>query len=950
VKAKVVALSETGSDSTQIRSYIINAYNTWSIQPEYLLLVGDKYQIPFPYYYHPYSIISFSDNYYANVTGDFHNELYHGRLWVSDTTQVQTVVAKILGYEKNPCLTDSLWFRKGVTIVNEYEQGQPPSDSLYWEDARYAMQWMLNAGYVHIDSFSFVLGHDSSDVIDAINDGRTYILYRGIGFNDWLWPFQGINPAQMNNGFKMPVVLSATCATIEGIGRNWLVAGNPNQPKGVVGFFGTTTSLYAAAEMRSALCRGTTASLFGDTLGNLGKAAEAGRLQYYAQFQDLIDYHSWTLLGDPEMIVWTDTPKELLVGHNMYFTTGICTTTVFVQHNSTPIKGALVCAMAKSDSSFYHYGYTDNSGGIQFIDTLHSPGDSVYITVTGRNLKPYHNARPVLYTGGPYVRLYSYRTLDSLGGNGDCIANPGEDIEIPIVLRNWGNTTAYGVSAVIEKKFPDSNFVLYDTIKNIGDIAPYESICIYPDGYNALIDSNCPDLHLIDLHLYISDSNKSTWLSDLDFTVHSPVLLYEDFYFNGYVQYTPTGVINEITVTLLNVGSGLATNTTGKISCHDTLMTIIDSVAVFYDILPDSLGSNEENPFIITTASGIPPCCPIDITLEVIYGACIDTFSFRVYVGQEDYIIWDPDPNHSSGPIIKSILDSLEFRGTYAADFPFGIISIYKSAFVCAGVYPYNYLIADTSLAGQQIDYYLQAQGGRVFLEGGDIWFDPLSNHGYNFGPLFRIDPMYNSIGLFQGAIGCNGTFTENMNFAYGGEATMLDYIDSTGGSQIIFNKMNSNYGCGVAAGNRTVGLSFELGGLIDTLPPSTKLALVDSIMKYFSITPTGITESKQVSVTPVLSLTCHPNPTRQMTNIRFMIQDTGPMIEQKNNRAELKIYDISGRLVKSFQLPASNLSSSNSVTWDGSDDLGRRLAQGVYFVHLQTADFKEVVKTILLH
>jgi hypothetical protein len=37
MKAKIVTLSETGSDSTQIRNYIMNAYNTWSIQPEYLL-------------------------------------------------------------------------------------------------------------------------------------------------------------------------------------------------------------------------------------------------------------------------------------------------------------------------------------------------------------------------------------------------------------------------------------------------------------------------------------------------------------------------------------------------------------------------------------------------------------------------------------------------------------------------------------------------------------------------------------------------------------------------------------------------------------------------------------------------------------------------------------------------------------------------------------------------
>ncbi|MCK4255891.1 hypothetical protein KAX35_03300, partial [candidate division WOR-3 bacterium] len=43
---KVAKLSETGSSSAQIRSYITNAYNTWEPRPEYVLLVGDDNIIP----------------------------------------------------------------------------------------------------------------------------------------------------------------------------------------------------------------------------------------------------------------------------------------------------------------------------------------------------------------------------------------------------------------------------------------------------------------------------------------------------------------------------------------------------------------------------------------------------------------------------------------------------------------------------------------------------------------------------------------------------------------------------------------------------------------------------------------------------------------------------------------------------------------------------------------
>ncbi len=945
MKAKIVTLSETGSDSTQIRSYIVNAYNTWDIRPEYLLIVGTKYQVPFPHYYHSFNLISFSDNYYANMTGDFHNELYHGRLWVSDTAQLRTVIAKILGYEKIPYTTDPLWFRKGATIVNEYEPGQPPSDSLYWADARFAIQHMANAGYVHIDSFSYSLGHDSADVINAINDGRTYILYRGLAGGDWTWPFAGIHAAQMTNGFKMPVVLSVTCATIEGIGHDWLVAGTATQPRGVVGFYGTTTSLFAAAEMRSALCLGTTASLFGNATGNLGKAAEAGRLEYYSQFQDLIEYHSWILLGDPEMQMWTDTPKDFTVGHNMYFTTGICTTTVIVEHGAAPVESALVCVAAKFDSTFYHYGYTSNSGNVQFVDTLHIPGDSVYITVTGHNYRPFHNVRPVLYANGPYVRLYSFDLLDSIIGNNDNIANPGEDIEIPFVLRNWGNDTAYDVSSMIEKLTQDTNFVLYDTFKTIGNVAPYTNVNIGPDGYNVFIDSSCPDLHEIDLCLQINDTNNNTWVSEFSFTVHAPTISVSNYYFNGHVKYTPPGAGNQLTVELFNSGSCTAENVTGKISCGDTLFTVTDSFANFGDILSDSLGSNEANPFGISTSGNAPPCYPVELELVITTGVIIDTFHFTVYIGQKDYLLWDPDPNHSSGPLIRDMLNSMEFYGTYATDLPYGLLSIYRSLFVCTGIYPNNYFMSETSFAGTQISYYIEEQGGKVYMEGGDVWYDALGNNGYNFGPLFGIDPEYNSIGLFQGLNGCSTTFTEGMSFTYSGEATLIDYIDSIGGSQLIFKKRNSNYGCGVAQANRTVGLSFELGSLADSIPPSTRLALIDSIMEYFAIPPTGIHGAQEFISAPLVTLTCHPNPFRQMTDIHYTIHDPRCTIHDLS----LGIYDVAGRLVRSFDPESSIENHASMFLWDGRDDSGRELAQGIYFIHLTAKGLEKTLKTILL-
>jgi hypothetical protein len=72
-------------------------------------------------------------------------------------------------------------------------------------------------------------------------------------------------------------------------------------------------------------------------------------------------------------------------------------------------------------------------------------------------------------------------------------------------------------------------------------------------------------------------------------------------------------------------------------------------------------------------------------------------------------------------------------------------------------------------------------------------------------------------------------------------------------------------------------------------------------------------------------SLTVFPNPFTENLNITCQIVG--------QNGANLKVYDVTGRLVKQFVLP-SNV-SFNNIIWDGVDDNGRTVPQGVYFLHI---------------
>jgi len=83
------------------------------------------------------------------------------------------------------------------------------------------------------------------------------------------------------------------------------------------------------------------------------------------------------------------------------------------------------------------------------------------------------------------------------------------------------------------------------------------------------------------------------------------------------------------------------------------------------------------------------------------------------------------------------------------------------------------------------------------------------------------------------------------------------------------------------------------------------------------------------------------PNPFNKNLDIRYQMPD-------KSQRISLKIYDATGRLAKTFNLP-SNIGNLSSISWDGTDDTGIRLPNGIYFLELKSGDESMTEKVIML-
>jgi len=103
---------------------------------------------------------------------------------------------------------------------------------------------------------------------------------------------------------------------------------------------------------------------------------------------------------------------------------------------------------------------------------------------------------------------------------------------------------------------------------------------------------------------------------------------------------------------------------------------------------------------------------------------------------------------------------------------------------------------------------------------------------------------------------------------------------------------------------------------------------------------------SEQVSKSMGIGLQVYPNPFRNAVSIKFQIPEQGVASSQKSV-VSIKIYDANGRLVRQFNHLTNYL--FNQIVWDGTDDSGRRLPAGIYFIRVESDEFKETEKVILL-
>ena len=85
----------------------------------------------------------------------------------------------------------------------------------------------------------------------------------------------------------------------------------------------------------------------------------------------------------------------------------------------------------------------------------------------------------------------------------------------------------------------------------------------------------------------------------------------------------------------------------------------------------------------------------------------------------------------------------------------------------------------------------------------------------------------------------------------------------------------------------------------------------------------------------------CVPNPFNPLTTLRYDLPEPA--------RVGLRIYDLSGRLVRVLAQGEVIGAGRHEAVWNGRDEAGRTASAGVYFCRLEAGAFRQTRRMTLL-
>lgn len=980
--AKFSDIGATSNNPTIIHDYIQDVYFNWDTPPTYVLIVGDdgifpKKIVTYPDYSFPW------ESYFAAVEGDdYFPEMMVGRFTNQGDYRMQVMINKFTMYERTPLIDGTDWFKKGICCSNNAYESQV-------ETKRFAYGCMTeDGGFTHVDTlmsdggWSWDCSMDLNDVMGAVNEGRSYLNYRGEGwYYGWYancYDFSTSDVYDLNNGEKFTFVTSIGCgvAMFDTYGDNncfgeaWVEMGTLDEPRGGIGFIGPTSNTHTTYNNR--IDKGIYVGMFREGMDTPGQALARGKLYMYNVFGNefWVEYHYkiFCVLGDPSLHIWKDVPKMVEVTHAENIPVGNNNLEVDVTFlgSGLPADSAMVVVTGENVFATAH---CDDEGHVVIPVTVPTE-ETLTVTVRGGNVYPHQSTVEVVQPT-ELVEPEGEPEMTDINGNNDGLINPNEDCDIAFTLKNWGNFIVNNVQATLASGDPNVSVTTGGPV-DYGNMDPGQVVT--GDAFEFHVNETCPVAETISLTLEVT-TDLSTWDYNFDFEISGCQLAQQNYLVGDDWNPNPNfrmdpGETVRLYFSVLNDGQDIAPEVMGTLSSTDPYITVDDDYADFGTIQMEETGIDTVDYFMVT----IDPECPtgymaqFTLELETQNGYYPYSMTTEIelpvalpvpsdYTGPDDYgyyafantdSFFDQTPEYDWVEISgagEDISMAGETDYTETVDLPFTFkyygleydqLRISTDGWLAMGsgvqTAPVNYALPHNDNVSNMIAVFWDDLYDVQFLDGEILYYHDQANH--------RFVVEWDSITH-------NNAGPEPIREEF--EAILLNpefYPTETGDGEIImqYRKIENpeSNTVGIENNSQDIGLQY----VFDDDYEATASDIADNVAIKFTTEPpfvsmiVGMDEHPEINADHKISGitgSC-PNPFSHQTEINYSLSG--------ENHVSIDIYNINGEIVCKL-VDGIQPAGQYSVAWNGRSDDGRSLNTGVYFVKFSAGDVMETVKLL---
>jgi len=980
IETNVFTTQEIGNTAEEIEEFIDTYCQEAETIPAYLLLFGDAEYIPTHYRtVHPYTDggqgYTAADIYYADFEDDMLADMAFGRIPVDTIAEADSIISRIIRYEKNPPAETSFYenaivaayfqeqdsgngmaerrfaktsedFRNFLTEEENYDVEriyvtEYSTEPLYWNDSSYVFENDIPGGDLpdELKKPFFPWDGNASDIINSVNEGKFLLMHRDHGYRQgWGDPsFNNNNVNSINNNFKTPIVWTINCETAwfdnetddsscntsnnaESFTEAWL----RHNTGGSVGLIGATRVSYSGNNDRlvwgllDAIWPGFLEWAQSDYPQN-EPIYRMGDVMNYAK-EYLLTNYSW---GDEVLITsleefsyFGDPTMRIYTEQPEIITASHVPLVPFGTEElivETNVDDALVTLVFNNE--IVGMAFSENGQAVLDVEDLESEGIAE-LTISKHNCMPYI-AEIMVEPIGAFISA----ELNNITENGEYIDNSIQSLDLldfDLKLNNIGSEISENLELTLHC---ESEFVeILDAEATTGSVNIDDEIII-ESAFRIELLEGIADSTYIPFEVIITDG-ESQWHNEFSVMVHAANLKYQDYnlIFDG--DFFSPGETASLFFNIQNVGSGFAYDVNSIITSENNLASF-SGLDVIDSLSPGNVAETTQA-LNITLEEEFPIDSILTVQLQMIDSAGLN-FQDPVYIliGVFGFDLEDnPNWNHES--IAEGYGDQWHLSNQENVS-PLGEYS-YK--FGDTGNDNYEILqygalyIPEIEIGtGAFLRFWHKMNAGHPFNE--VSWDGGIVEISVDGSEFEQISPVggYPNIALNLPASPFD-TDTEFYSGFFDWEEAEFDLSEFQGNATIrfVFGSSNMQTSLGWFIDDIRIGANDQVDNATD--------AMIELPLEIYSYpNPFNISSSRSGS-----------------TNIRFSV----PNVD--DDKAEIFIYNLKGQLVKKITSKiTANKSSYYQVSWFGDDIYDNKVGSGVYFYRLKIGEISAYNKMMLI-